>query len=527
MESLDTRTELVESSPLRELELWHEFKSEHCLWHDRFHSLLSIAENPLILLSMGGNILEFNAGAETHFGKMRHQVLGRSLVRDVIGNKDADQSLEGIGKFLRTHTSWDQAGHDPLLTPRNRILAWDSVQVPVKRNEVAGLIVYGKDITDAQELEAKLRRTLKELKDEKSAIDQAAIVAVTDFRGNITYANKKFCELSKYSFEELLGKNHRIIKSGHHPPSFFENLWRTIRSGKTWRGEVKNKAKDGSFYWVDTTIVPFLDEQGQPQSYVSIRYDITGRKMAEEQIDQERARSFYSSKLAALGEMAANMAHELGTPLATIRGRMEFLEYQLDKDMVSKEKVIEITNLVREEADRMTRIIKAVLSSARDGSTDPLSSVSVTSLTSKVSDYTQGKLKKDKIELRIKVPAELNVVCRESQMLQVLLNLLSNACDACLSSEERWVEVAARRDGEFAELSVTDTGQGIPAEVAEKIMQPFFTTKPVGKGTGLGLSISRSLIESQGGTLTLDRKSPHTRFVLRLPSDLSETKILS
>src|SRR3984957_9591733 len=169
----------------------------------------------------------------------------------------------------------------------------------------------------AKESLSTTRTALKELADQKFALDQHAIVAVTDVQGTITYVNDKFCVISQYSKNELIGQNHRILNSGHHPKDFFQQMYHTIANGKVWHGEIKNRAKDGSIYWVDTTIVPSLNTEGKPRQYVAIRADITERKRTTE-------------ALAGQALELSRYAEELSTSQEALQGQTLMLQSVLD-----------------------------------------------------------------------------------------------------------------------------------------------------------------------------------------------------
>ena len=263
------RTEAIASS-LRESE-------------ERYRLLVEGVEDYAIFrLDPKGYIVTWNSGAERIKGYTAAEVLGQNYsilftAEDIEGHKPEQALLITVREGHFVEEGWRRR--------KDGSLFWASTAITALRDESGKLCGFSKvtrDITERKHAEEELGKLVKDLSDVKFAIDRAAILATTDARGTITNVNDKFCELSQYSREELIGQNHRLINSGYHPPAFFANLWSTIKRGNVWHGEIKNRAKDGSYYWVDTTIVPFLDDAGKPLQYLAIRFDISDRKHAQE-----------------------------------------------------------------------------------------------------------------------------------------------------------------------------------------------------------------------------------------------------
>ncbi|QWT45184.1 hybrid sensor histidine kinase/response regulator [Azospira inquinata] len=201
----------------------------------------------------------------------------------------SSQELVSANDRLRQDLETRQGAMDSLGQTVNRLLA-EAGLPPMAEGEanletLAALV--GQLVREQGESQRRLHELNGALAQQKFAMDQHAVVSITDVDGVITYANDKFCELSGYGREELVGRNHRLVNSGVHPQDFFATLWRTISQGRVWQGEMCNRHKDGSLYWVNATIVPFLDDQGRPYQYIAIRTDITDRKVAEERLDEQ------------------------------------------------------------------------------------------------------------------------------------------------------------------------------------------------------------------------------------------------
>lgn len=368
-----------------------------------------------------------------------------------------------------------------------------------------------------QGIPARPQEEYRELADLKYAIDQSAIVTTADINGNIIYVNDMALKVYGYGREEMLGKNHRLLNSGVHSKSFFKELWDTILVGEVWRGEVCNKSKGGSLHWLDTTIVPFVDENGKPHHFMSIRKDITVKKRMEEDLRHEQRKRFSIERLSAVGEMAANIAHEIKNPLAAIQLQAQLLQRSVTAGTLTPESALSAAEKIGSIAGRINNIIKGLLSLTRDADSDPLERISVKKLIDDTLEFCAGNLNANEIAvLRDETEGEFFVECRPIQISQVLLNLINNARDAICKLEVRWIRIEVKATSGQIQISVSDSGTNLTPKIRARIMEPFFTTKKDGKGTGLGLSISRKIVEKHGGELSL-ANSRYTCFVVKLP----------
>lgn len=356
-----------------------------------------------------------------------------------------------------------------------------------------------------------------------AAIDEAAIVAVTDRHGAITYVNKKFCAISQYSEEELLGKTHRIINSNYHSKEFFEDMWKTISAGETWEGEIRNCAKDGSFYWVHTTIVPFLDSEEKPEKYIAVRYEITERKLAEEQL------KIYAKKLEVsnqeLTDFASVAAHDLQEPLRKIQTFADRIKIK-SKESIPPE-ALDYLERVQSSAKRMQILINDLLTYSRvTTKAQPFQPVSLDQIVQQVCsdleiriEQTQGKVIFDGLP---------TIEADATQMHQLFLNLISNGLKFHKKDINPILHISAEithesvfgNDQTSCTLYIKDNGIGFDEKYCDRIFTIFqrLHGRHEYEGTGIGLAVCRKIVDRHGGTITAKSNlGEGSTFIVTLP----------
>lgn len=480
-------------------------------------ALLDLARDSIAVRDLEGRFIFWNRGAKDTYGWSAEEALG-CMAQELLQSRypiplkeiEATVLKQGVWEGELEQTTRD----GKRIVVASRWSLWrDELGAP------RAILVINRDITARKHDEEQLRNLTERL----SLATRTASIGIWDWD----------LRTNQLVWDETLFNTFGIPKA---VPMAYEEFARRVHPGdlpaveasvqKVVRGKTQDFVEfriirpDGTLRHMTSAAGAVMDEQGNVVRVVGTGVDITKRKEMEAQIEANKVQLVASARLSALGMMAGNVAHEINNPVGIIHAlASDLIDMVKEEGAAPPEMVARNSASIRETADRIARITKSLRQISREGSRDKFYATRVGKMVEETLEICRERFRANAVKLLLpeKMP-ELNVACREVQIEQILLNLLQNAFDAVVEQPgERWVRLDVGPLDDSVVISVTDSGPGIPAELRPHIMEPFFTTKPVGKGTGLGLSLSKTIAEEHGGGLEYSEDHGHTRFSLVLP----------
>jgi len=349
------------------------------------------------------------------------------------------------------------------------------------------------------------------------AVESSNIISRTDIRGVITFVNDEFCRISGYSRDELIGRNHNIVRHPDVPAETFEKLWDAILSGQTYSSTVKNMAKDGSTFYVNTTITPILAQDGSIEEFIAIRYDVTKEMELQMQLQQKQEMLLWQSRFASLGQMMANIAHQWRQPLTELNLSI----YNLKKAGLNRDntRIEELYHGSRHIIESMSQTIDDFQNFFKPDKAKETFDPQV-SLSTAMAMLT-SVLDKEHIAVHKQISQDISIIGIQNELTQVLVNILQNAKDALVAnrSSQRSIHIAMDRIDTNIKITICDNAGGVPVKIMGEIFEPYFTTKHTSQGTGLGLFMSKLIVEkSLYGTLKVINQKQGACFEIMLPA---------
>ncbi len=462
---------------------------------EMYKKIFELHTDAIIVIAADGSVAECNPAACKRRKIAGPESQSRSI-HDAWGNAGDRQ----FAHMLLTDEQACTFRTTFIFSPGDQVFAEVTmVRITGSGAEAPLFLVMVKDISEQRKIELDLLRF------SEVTLHTVNPIQITDANGKIIYVNPAYERISGYSKEELLGRNPNLLKSGMHDKEFWAKIWKRILGGKEWVGHLQNRRKDGSFFHSEVVISPILDEHRTVIGFVGAHRDITEQKQLEKQLVR-------SQKMETFGTLAAGIAHEVGNPLTSISSIVQVIQ-RTTKDEFAREKL----ELVKNQINRITKIIRELVDFSRPSAYE-IKRTDVNNVIRDALNIVQYGKKVQNITFKVQLYEALpHIAVVSDQLVQVFLNILMNAVDACGSGAHS-IGVTSRLSERSIEIVIRDDGRGIAKEDMEKIFDPFFTTKEVGKGTGLGLWVSLGIVKNFGGDIQVSSELEQgTKFTISLP----------
>lgn len=484
----------------------------------RYRLLIESVEEGITIVDENERFSFVNSAACKIFGYTKEELIGANL-KLIVPEQNYEQILERSALCRQGKSS----KYETMILKKSGELRMISVSTSPfidEQGRFAGTLNVCSDITEQKRIENEIKRL-------SMAVEQSPVsIMITDVQGGIEYVNPAFIKLSGYDYQEALGQNPRILKSGETPSTEYKKLWQTISSGQVWQGEFHNKKKNGDLYWEKVTIGPIKDDQGRIMHYLAIKEDISERKRLEEEL-------LHTQKIKTMGTLVGGIAHEFNNILTPVIG---FTTMALD-DTQAGSQLHQNLQQVLQNAGRAKNLVEQLQIYSRKNHQGKR----LVQLQRIVEESL--RLMQASLPASIRINQDLqdetgSILADTAQIQQVIVNLCANAFQSMAGSggvlsvslkkvnKRETLHKGKSTDAmpDFLQLTVQDTGVGMDAETLGRIFDPFFTTRPAGEGNGMGLAIVQSIIENHNGFITVSSQPGQgSIFKIYLPLSMKET----
>lgn len=468
-------------------------------WEDaqRFKGLIEHSFDPVITYNDSGEITYASPAIERVLGYKVEEFIGTNVVQHI----HPEDIVEREGKFnklIQSSNSYAAIDEERLLHKDGhyiwvRAIISDGRLIP----GIEGFMTNFRDITETIKSKNALEKTLKDLTDYKIALDESSIVGITNLSGKIIYANDELLSISKFSLDELLGSDYRLFKSNEHPTIFYLKIWKTISSGKIWKGEIKMKAKDDSFFWMNMTVVPFLNNKNEPYQYIVVMRDITLRKLRT--LELHNTIDLLSSQNKRLLNFSYIVSHNLRSHTSNMQNLINYID-ETDDEEEKIEMIDHLRNVTNALDETMYNLNEVV--SIQSGSQMKIETIHLKSFVNQFLIVLESQIVKTKAHIEIEINENISVNYNKGYLESIIHNLLLNSIKYKHPDRSPFIKISARNESIYTILSITDNGLGIDTKKhKDKLFGMYKTFHNNNDSRGLGLFMSKNQIEAMGGKI--------------------------